>query len=121
MEKISINVTDIFVSIDFEGAKDSCSFQCTVQSLVQAANIDFGILETNGQVQFALSAKSLKKQLLKSPQQSARADMRLKRMYEVLQNKPHYFSNQQKGLDDLQKKLCCEALVRKVMHEVPDL
>lgn len=58
--------------------------KCTVQAMIKAANVHVGITENNGQVQFGLKAKALEEALLEADEHDARADMRLRRIHDVL-------------------------------------
>lgn len=58
--------------------------KCAVQAILRAADIHFGVTETNGQIILGLDPDRLTKYLLESTADDARADMRLRRIHETL-------------------------------------
>ncbi|MFN6568918.1 hypothetical protein [Dendronalium sp. ChiSLP03b] len=58
--------------------------KCAIQAVIKATDINFGITECAGQVQFGLEPETIENALLKAVNDDARADMRLKHIAIVL-------------------------------------
>ncbi|OUC13090.1 MAG: hypothetical protein B0A82_18970 [Alkalinema sp. CACIAM 70d] len=68
-------------------------------AFLKATDIDLGIGESNGQVQFALEPEVLEASLIKVSQNDARADMRLHDIYDLLQDSAEKLRSEQKQLE----------------------
>jgi hypothetical protein len=75
----------------------SLGFQCAIAALIKAADVDFGITEQDGRVQFGLKAAVIRDLLLEDRKgYEAGADLRLRRIWQVLQDyvrQPHHESS----------------------------
>lgn len=72
--------------------------RCAVQAMIKAADIDFGIREQGGQVQFALTPDDMKHALLFDQRDDARADARLRQIHTVLHEYQEQIRCEQKKL-----------------------
>jgi hypothetical protein len=77
-----------------------CGPKCAVQAAVKAAEVNLGIVESGGQLQFGLSAQTMADTLLEDSRDDARADMRLRRIHSVLRE-------ESKAVREIQKQLQC--------------
>ena len=85
-----------------------CGARCAIQALIKATDIDLGISESNGQVQFALDADALTNLLMSDSDDSARADMRLRLIHKVLREFYDKIRAEQKQLESNRNVLRCE-------------
>ncbi len=91
--------------------EEDCGARCAVHALIKAADIDMGVSENNGQVQFALNSKTMTDLLLSTSDHSARADMRIRLIHGILRD----FYNK---IRLEQKKLMFNEIVSRCEHPV---
>ncbi|MBW4476020.1 MAG: GldG family protein [Tolypothrix brevis GSE-NOS-MK-07-07A] len=73
--------------------------QCAVQAMSKAADIDFGISEQDGQIQFKLSADKIKELLFDDRKDyEAGADRRIRRIWRILKDYSEQFQDHQAQL-----------------------
>jgi hypothetical protein len=91
--------------------------KCAVQAVIKATDINFGIIECDGQVQFGLEAEKLEEALLQSVNDDARADMRLKRIELVLYEFQQQIKEEQERLKCDRECLHSECPLNKIVAE----
>ena len=72
--------------------------KCAVQAMLKATDIDLGITESDGKVQFALDNEQIKSALLEDENHDARADQRLREIHKVLREHKEEIWNKQEKL-----------------------
>lgn len=72
--------------------------KCAILALLKATDIDFGISENDGRIQFGLSTNRLTEALLHREEDDARADMRLRHIHAMLQEHYEKLLTEQKRL-----------------------
>lgn len=95
-----------------------CGPKCAVQATIKAADVDVGITEVNGQVQFGLEPEELEEALLDEEQgNDARAGIRLRDIHAVLREHSEEIREEQKRLQCHRNCLHSECPVNKMVRE----
>ena len=72
--------------------------KCAVQAMIKATDVDLGITESGGQVQFGLQAEQLKATLLNEQSKDAQSDERLRAIHDVLRDHIDEITQEQEKL-----------------------
>jgi DNA-binding transcriptional ArsR family regulator len=96
----------------------NCGPKCAIQAVVKAADVDFGISESAGKVQFALRPTAMSKALLKPEEGNyAGADVRLRYIYDVLKRNREWILARQEELQCHRSCLHTDCPVNKIINE----
>ncbi len=83
----------------FSGFDSDFGVQCAVQAMIKATDVDFGISEQYGQIQFRLNADKIKELLMESRKGFENgSDRRIVRIWRVLKDYTENFSDHQARL-----------------------
>lgn len=91
--------------------------KCAIESFVKATDIDLGITECGGQVQFSLSPEALEAALLDSNRDDARADVRLSEIRDLLEGSSEKLQIERNRLRLPKENKCTVSLVSKLINE----
>lgn len=91
--------------------------KCAVQAVIKATDVNLGIIEYGGQVQFSLEAEILEHALVKAKSDDARVDMRLKRIELVLYEFQGRIQEEQERLKCHKECLHSECPLNKIVSE----
>ncbi|MBD2497752.1 hypothetical protein [Nostoc sp. FACHB-280] len=91
--------------------------KCAVQAVIKATDVNLGIVECGGQIQFGLEAESLEQALLEAKSDDARTDMRLKRIELVLDEFKGRIQEEQERLKCNKSCLHSECPLNKIVSE----
>ncbi|BDA70767.1 hypothetical protein CAL7716_049330 [Calothrix sp. PCC 7716] len=89
--------------------------RCAVQAMLKATDIDLGITESDGKVQFALDNEQIKSALLEDENHDARADQRLRAIHDVLRSHKEEIWSKQEKLQCYRSCLHCECPVNGII------
>jgi len=102
----------------FSDCDPDFGFHCAVQAMRKAADVDFGITEQDGQIQFRLGADRIKNLLLdKQKGYEAGSDRRMNRIWRVLKNYNAQLQNYQERLQLQRGYLQAKSLVNKIIED----
>ena len=96
---------------------EDCGSKCAVQVIIKAADVDAGITESGGKVQFALDTSTLRSSLLDVSSPDARSDVRLRLIHSALKDSVHEIQAEQKRLNCHLECLHSECPVNRVIQE----
>ena len=91
--------------------------KCAIEAFVRATDIDLGITECGGHVQFSLSPEALEAALLDSNRDDARADVRLGEIRDLLEGASEKLQIERNRLQLSKEKICMESLVSKLINK----
>ena len=80
-------------------------------AFLKATDIDLGITECGGQVQFALDPRAFERAMLEDSADDARADRRLSAIEDLLKDSAEKLRSEQKTLESFQRFVGCDDLV----------
>lgn len=93
-------------------------FRCAVQAMSKAADVDFGITEQDGQIQFRLRADKIEALLLDDRKDyEAGADRRMNSIWSVLQDYSDQLQDNQARLKLQDRYLHSKSMVNKIIEE----
>ena len=96
---------------------EECGPKCAVQTMLKAADVDVGITESGGQVQFALDADIIESSLLNAPDNNARSDIRLRQIHSVLHDAADKIRAEQEQLQCHQECLHLQCPINRSIRE----
>lgn len=92
--------------------------KCVLQAVIKAADVDFGIVEQNGQIQFALDADQIKDLLLDDRKgYETGAQRRMGRIWRAIEDWYDQFPDEQAWQEWQYASLHTESLVNKIVRE----
>ena len=91
--------------------------KCAIESFVRATDVDLGITECGGQVQFSLSPEALEAALLDSNRDDARADVRLGEIRDLLEGSSGKLQIERNRVQLSKENMCMVSLVTKFINE----
>lgn len=91
--------------------------KCAVQAVIKATDVNLGIIECGGQVQFGLEAESVEYALINAESDDARTDMRLKRIEIVLREFQERIKEEQERLKCNKECLHSECPLNRIVSE----
>lgn len=93
-------------------------FRCVMDAVIKAADVDFGITEHDGQIQFGLEAGKIQELLLDERRgYETGADIRMNKIWEVLKNYVEQLQNENSWLDWQRSCLHFGSPVNKIVEE----